>query len=209
MDRIIPFNRDRHAEVQLLLPWYVSGRLDAGEHARVEAHLRDCAECQAELRQEQQLDLVVGALQLDVEHDWADMRRRLRPTPSWRGRFAAMLRGAVTPERLVWAVGAQVAVVLAATTLLVISQRPAEYHTLGSAQPAPVGDVLVVFRPETPEATLRGILTASGARLVDGPTSAGAYVLAVPPDARAATLVTLRGRHEVLMAEPIDAGGAP
>jgi hypothetical protein len=44
---------------------------------------------------------------------------------------------------------------------------------------------------------------------VDGPTSAGAYVLAVSPATRSATLGALRERPQVLMAQPIDAGAAP
>jgi len=209
MVRIIPFDRDRHAEVRLLLPWYVTGRLEAGEHARIETHLRDCAECQAELRQEQRLDLAVGALELDVEQGWADMRRRLEPTPSLRGRVMAALRAATTPQGLAWAVGVQLVLVLSATTLLVTTQRPAEYHALGSAQAPAAGNVLVIFRPETSEAQLRGLLLASDARLVDGPTSAGAYVLAVRPATRSATLAALRERRQVLLAQPIDAGAPP
>jgi hypothetical protein len=145
-----------------------------------------------------------------VEHGWADMRRRLKPTPSWPARVMAALRAATTPEGLGWAVGVQLALVLSATILLVTTtQRPAEYHALGAAQAPPSGNVLVIFRPETSEAELRGVLLASGARLVDGPTSAGAYVLAVPPATRSATLSGLRERPQVVMAQPIDAGAAP
>jgi hypothetical protein len=210
MARIVPFQRDRHAEVRLLLPWYLTRRLDADEHARIEAHLRDCADCQAELRQERALDLAVGALQLDVEHGWGEMRRRLERPPSWRTRLAEALQAALTPRRLAWAAGAQLAIVLVGATVLVATnQRPAEYHALGASQVAPAGNVLVIFRPETPESTLRAILRSSDARLVDGPTSAGAYVVAVRPPTRAATLERLRGRHEVMLAEPIDADAAP
>jgi hypothetical protein len=211
MVRIIPFNhdRDRHDEVRLLLPWYLTGRLETGEHARVEAHLRECTDCQEELRQEQRLDLAVTGLQLDVEHGWADMRRRLEPTPSWRARVMAVLGAAATPQGLGWAVGVQLALVLSATTLLVTTPRPAEYHALGSAQAPAGGNVLVMFRPETSEAELRSMLLSSDARLVDGPTSAGAYVLAVPAAARSATLSALRARPQVLVAQPIDAGTSP
>jgi anti-sigma factor RsiW len=218
MVRIIPFNRDRdrHDEVRLLLPWYVTGRLEAGEHAKVEAHLRECAECQKELRQEQRLDVAVGALDFDVEHGWADMRRRLQPAPSWRARVAswrpramAALGVVTTPQGLGWAVGVQLALVLSATTLLVAITRPAQYHALGSAQAPAAGNVLVIFRPETSEAELRGVLVASDARLVDGPTSAGAYVLAVRPATRSTTLNALRERPQVLLAQPIDAGAEP
>jgi hypothetical protein len=192
-----------------LLPWYVTGRLETGEHARIEAHLRECADCQEELRQEQRLDMAVGALELDVEHGWADMRRRLDPRPSWRSRVMTAFQAATTPRGLRWAVGVQLALVLSGTTLLVAIQRPAEYHALGSGQAPAAGNVVVIFRPETPEAELRSALLASEARLVDGPTSAGAYVLAVRPEAREATLRALRERPEVVLAQAVDAGAPP
>jgi hypothetical protein len=44
---------------------------------------------------------------------------------------------------------------------------------------------------------------------VDGPTQADAYVLRVPADARDAALSTLRGRREIVLAQPVDSAGAP
>ena len=37
-----------HDEAEELLPWYVTGQLDATERERVEAHLADCASCRDE-----------------------------------------------------------------------------------------------------------------------------------------------------------------
>jgi anti-sigma factor RsiW len=37
-----------HRELELLLPWYVKGRLDAAEAQRVQAHLASCPTCRAE-----------------------------------------------------------------------------------------------------------------------------------------------------------------
>lgn len=208
MAPIIRFNCDRHAATRLLLPWYLTGRLEAGERARLEAHLRECPECQAELREEERLDFAVGALQLDVEHGWAEMRGRLRAKDGWRTRATAALRAAFGGGGLAWTLAGQLALVLTAT-LLVVTFSQHEYHTLGSPPPDHAGNVLVVFRPETPEGELRAILKAGEARVVDGPTSAGAYVLSVRPAARPASLAALRGRPQVLMAEPIDPDEGP
>jgi anti-sigma factor RsiW len=38
----------KHRELELLLPWYVKGRLDAAETQRVQAHLETCPTCRAE-----------------------------------------------------------------------------------------------------------------------------------------------------------------
>jgi hypothetical protein len=37
-----------HRELELLLPWYVKGRLDANETRQVQAHLNKCPTCRAE-----------------------------------------------------------------------------------------------------------------------------------------------------------------
>jgi hypothetical protein len=63
---------------------------------------------------------------------------------------------------------------------------------------------VVVFRPETPERTLRQILVSGRARLVDGPTDANAYVIATDEAERAAVLARFRARPEVVLAEPVD-----
>ena len=44
-----------HDEAEELLPWYVTGRLDAADRERVEMHLTDCPRCQAELRRRETL----------------------------------------------------------------------------------------------------------------------------------------------------------
>ena len=80
MGRIIRLAHDRHAEARMLLPWYLTGQLDAAERAALEAHLRECPDCQAELRQEERLDFAVGSLQLDdlgVIDGWYWMRGTL------------------------------------------------------------------------------------------------------------------------------------
>ncbi|HEX7384990.1 MAG TPA: hypothetical protein VF291_11800, partial [Burkholderiaceae bacterium] len=68
---------------------------------------------------------------------------------------------------------------------------------------APTGDVVVMFRADATEAELRAALHAGGARIVDGPTAAGAWVLDVPPGRRAAALAALRSQPSVTLAQPL------
>ena len=75
--------------------------------------------------------------------------------------------------------------------------------------PARPGNVVVVFQPDATEAQIRTVLTATGARLVDGPPGADAYVLSVSPSQREKALATLRASHPVVAAEPVDSAGAP
>lgn len=185
-----------------LLPWYVTGRLSAEDQARVRAHVEACAECQAEVRTEERLEAEVARLPLDVERGWADMRQRLaaddagparrpRPPVTWLG----------------WGVAAALAVTVGVISLP--QAEPQAYRALGAA-PAAVaaGNVVVVFLPETTERQMREALKASEARLVDGPTATNGYVLHVAPARRAAALATLRADRSVVVAEPLDAGGA-
>jgi hypothetical protein len=222
--RIIPLRGEPHERIQSLLPWFVTDRLDAAERAEVEAHLIGCPDCRAEERLERRLGAEVAAMPMDVEQSWARLRARLdRPAPNrgrgsggglaaaWRG-LGRSLRGG--PPWMGWAMAAQAALMVLLLGVVLPHAGPgrgvdARYHALGASPSDRVGNVVVMFRPDTPERDLRAALEAGQARLVDGPTAAGAYVLAVPGARRGAALTALRGRAGVVMAEPIDTAGAP
>ncbi len=205
---------DRHQECEKLLPWYVTGQLDPVDRAQVEAHLGNCVDCQAELVSERELRAQVANLPLDNGPGWMEMRRRRDVTPPMSAAAlrskAAIWRVLSRPGGMGWIAAAQAAaLVLIATTVLPPLSRPAPYHTLGSVPTAATGNVIVIFRPDASERALRRTLNASGARLVDGPTAAGAYVLHVPAAARALAMQKLRGQHDVVLAQPIDANPQP
>jgi hypothetical protein len=82
-------------------------------------------------------------------------------------------------------------------------ETSAQYRTLASEGGIANGDVVVVFDAAAPEAQMRQLLQASGARIVGGPTSANGYVLAIPPDGRARALEQLRAAKIVKLAEPL------
>jgi len=219
--RIIRFRgrqpQDAHREAQQLLPWYATGRLDEDDRDLVEAHLRQCADCRAELELERRLDVEVAELPTDVDQAWAAMRPRLRRR-SGRGVGAAWSAaadavGAVFARPapwLGWAFAAQFAALLAVGALaLRPPAQPAAYHALGAAPPPASGNVIVSFQPDLREQDLRAALNETHARLVDGPTAADAYVLHVPPGERAAALSKLRHRPGIVLAEPIDPAGTP
>ncbi len=215
MTQILPFPTDRHAEVHLLLPWYVTGQLDAVETAFVAEHLAECGACRADLVQERHLADAVARDTGETGDSWAAMAARIDATSSvsvataakrrrTRDPLRAARRAVMRPRTLRWVVAAQFVAVLAlgAQTLTQRSDgRPGAYHVLGDAGTTHSGNVLAMFRPEASEAAFRRALQASGARLVDGPTASGAYVLAVPGDA---ALARLRRDADVTMAEPIE-----
>lgn len=213
MGRIISLLQDPHRDVQALLPWYAMGRLDPAEHAEVTAHLEGCAECREELAFDRQFNRAIGDTPLDVEQSWAAMRRRIQgaaPKRSvgarlreWLGRGRAGSRE--WSPAFGWALAAQAGLLLCAGALLTQYAAPDRYHALGAAAANPAGNLVVIFRPEVTERTIRTLLKANAARMVDGPTATDAYVLYVPAASRAAVLQKLRKTGDVVLAEPIDA----
>jgi anti-sigma factor RsiW len=210
MAQIIPLHGAAHAQTQALLPWYVNGTLDAAERARVEAHIADCAECRADVAAERRLADAVAALPVEAEQGWAAMQARMAATSVTPAlpvpRRASFRQALARPATLRWVIGAQaVAALLIVGISLGSREAPAPYHTLSSAPAATAGNMIVMFRPSTSEQRIRSALVASGARLVDGPTEADAYVLLVPGARRDAALATLRATPDVVLAQPIDA----
>lgn len=212
MAKIIALRDTPHQAVEALLPWYVGGTLDADDRAAVEAHLQACPDCQAALNLERRLCLEVAALPSDGRPDWSRLQRRMAGRAVRRrasGAFAGMA-GAwrAAPSWLGWALAAQAALLAVFGALALPVSSPA-YHAL-SAPPAPlVGNIIVIFRPETRERDLRAALLTNHARLVDGPTASDAYVLNTPAAERGAILTRLRARADVVLAEPINAGATP
>ena len=206
MGHIIRLDAERHRELRDLLPWYATGQLDEADRARVEAHLANCPDCQAEVQFERRLDDEVARMPVDIDRSWARMKKRMdRDRPLGRLRQFA---GAITAPAP-WAGWAAASfLLLVSGVLLLPSMQPATYHTLSAAPGAAAGNVVVIFRPDTRERDMREALVATEARLVDGPTATDAYVLRVPAAKREAALATLRGRPDVVLAAPLDPGAA-
>jgi anti-sigma factor RsiW len=213
MARIIPLHGDdEHREVALLLPWYVTGRLDDLERARVETHLTTCAQCQAELRFERRLETEVAELPVELERGWAEMRNRITAAAPARGKVRGRGDHRLAGRQAGWMWGAIAAQMLLLLMLggftLVHTLGAPRYQTLGSASAPAAANVAVMFRPETSVQDLRRVLNAVAGQVVGGPTAAGAYLLHVPDEGRAAAVANLRLQAAVVLAAPID-GGTP
>jgi anti-sigma factor RsiW len=212
--RVVPLNPDAHAEVQVLLPWYVSGRLEADEHALVEAHLAACGRCAAEVEAERRLQAAHVGIETpgDVERSLAALRTRMAASRPAAQPAPAPIAGGPRgwPWRRVpgWLQGAlalQFAVIVGLAGWLLATPE-GDYRVLGSS--AASGNVVVKFRADAAERDIRRALRASGARLVDGPTSTDAYLLAVPEGQEATAIARLRAEPHVLLAESLGGGGA-
>lgn len=207
MAEIIQLRSGAHDEVQQLLPWFVNGTLAADEAARVEAHLADCAECRGELVAERQLAAAVQSSSLDSEGDWERLKRRLNAEAPARIRPLAAVWHKRVP--LGWAVASPLAAA-AALALIFVNVGPRQrvepqYRALSSTAKMPTANLVVQFQPATRLSDMQAALQAVGARMVDGPTGTGAYLLRVDQGKRELALKTLRDNQAIALAEPIDA----
>lgn len=219
MGRVISMPGDPHQQVQMLLPWYMNGTLDAGEAVLVEAHLAECAACRQDLAEcaDCREDLAIGPDPAGVERGWAAMQRSFELSSGPEPVVAHERIAKLVPLRkswlqrsvpVRWALAAQAAaaVLIVGAGRLMIPVAPAEpiYHALGSAPETAPGNMVVIFRPDTIEQDLRGAVIASGAEMVGGPTASDAYVLRVASTERDTALARLRSNAHVVLAEPID-----
>lgn len=210
MAQIFSIRPSEHDSVQKLLPWFVNGTLEPKEKERVETHLDECTECRDDLAFERTLARDVASLHLDADSGWQIVRQRIE---SPRHPALSPARFARRQVPMGWAVAGSLAAslsVAAVMTTLKPSPPPDQtFHTLGASLPAADGQVVVLFRPDTTQDEMRVILAAQGARIADGPTSAGAYILHVERGSPATAVTNLRQSTKVVLAEPLTNDGRP
>jgi anti-sigma factor RsiW len=221
--QVVPLGSDVHLRVQSLLPWYVGATLDAQERAGVEAHLADCPRCQAELALERSLQAAYAATggadaPAAADQGFAALRAHIvaGAAPAPRGGLLAGLRARwrESPPWTRWALAGQGVLVAALCGLLVLPMSPEpRYRALGGPAAAPAGaeggQLIVRFRPEATEQEMRRVLRDSRARLVYGPTTTDAYLLAVPAGLETTAVQRLRRDKAVLLVESLDRRAAP
>jgi anti-sigma factor RsiW len=219
--RVLRFGGSAHTEAQRLLPWFVNGTLEDEELARIEQHLGECADCRREADGLRQLQTAFTDTMpsTDTTQSFLRLRRRIeasrvRPLP----RLTSIRRTwTSTPPWMRWAIAAQSAAIVVLGSLLFVDDRPtASYRTLGDAAAPDQGlastspdKLVVVFDPQISEAQMRRLLRASGARIIDGPTDTGAYVLVVPARRAATVREALQAAPGVTLVERLTADDGP
>jgi len=217
------------SEAARLLPWFVTGQANADEAARVEAHVATCPVCRTELEEQRRLrewlrleDRIEYSPQPSLQKLMTridELDRELpecsRVAPATPG--AGVATRATIPQR--WLVAALV--VQTAGLALVCSMLwgrsatgigdTAKFQTLTSTVATPTAaqpQLRVVFAPGTTIDAAGDLLQQLDANIVSGPSSAGAYALALERgEAQAATvearLARLRADRRIVFAEPI------
>jgi hypothetical protein len=203
-----------HKVADALLPWFVNGTLEADELAFVQKHLSRCVSCQREVEWLRGIHAacVAGEADPDVSGALRQLRRRLGERAGRRGPMAQLrnLWGHSPP----WSRGViatQLALMVAlGAWILPAYDGSALYRTLGArnAQAPATWNLVVVFDPVTTEADMRRILRDAGARIVDGPTQANAYVLDVPAQRQDQALQDLRAQRAAVLVEQLGPQGS-
>ena len=169
-------------EVELLLPWYVSGQLDADERNRVERALGQSAELRHAFDAERRLQVAVATAPLpepaDVDPDAllaaaaAAESRDKTALPRWvKPALAAAIAVAVIEGlALAW---------MAPTELYRTASGPRPKITIESTRYA------VQFVEDAPVARIREALQAAELAIVRGPMPDGAYILETAQGERA------------------------
>jgi hypothetical protein len=214
MGSVLQLDPAAHKVADALLPWFVNGTLDDDELAFVQKHLGRCASCQREVEWLRELHAacIVGEADPEASRALRQLRRRLEERPKTRGPVAR-LRNLWDQNRpwSRWVIATQLAVIVALGFWILPAYDEAPlYRTLGSSNAAApaAGNLVVVFDPATTVADLRRILHDAGARIVDGPTQANAYVLDVPAQRKDQALQALRAERAAVLVEQLGPQGS-
>lgn len=223
-------SRIAHDEAVLLLPWYVTGRLSDFDTRRMQRHLAECERCRAEATAQQALKSAMGsASSIDYapQASLSKLMERIDASEPGRMRLKSWLTqwrpiGSDSRRRSarkwVWtltiATGVQamaIVVLLAAVGWFALRPAPpAAYQTLTTVTGEPVhgAAVRIVFDDSLRNTEMQSLLHSIDARIVSGPTSAGAYTIQFDREtgkARSAAEMAqwLRAQPGVRFAEPV------
>lgn len=217
------FEHDR-ARAEALLPWAANGALDPAERAWLDAWLAAAERSDPDVVSRMRAEM--AWLQRTADHHHAQTRlpdpahgldtllgriaaeQRVRPAPpNPFARFTDALR-AWTSDHSLQLAGACAALALTTALTLTLARREGSDLIIldgGTGVPVISGTALlkVAFASQASERDIREALQAAGARIVDGPSALGLYVLRVPSASRDAALAALLARSAVVeSAEP-------
>jgi len=211
-------------EAARLLPWYVVGRLDAGDAERVTRHLERCAICRDDLAHERSLRALLrseSSLEYAPQPGLAKTLSRIdeleREAPAAIPATANIPRKAARRWTAVhWLTAAVLVQAIAVGALgTALLHRSAEinkeprYVTLSLPAISAVSGahIRAVFSPGMPLGALKALLAENTLTIIAGPSEAGAYTLAFTDPQTASkrldqTIAGLRADARVMFVEP-------
>jgi anti-sigma factor RsiW len=216
-----PSRRDiEREEMEMLLPWYVTGRLDAADLAKMEAYLAAHPEVarQLDLARTERDETVAANEALGLPSAGATARL-MASLPAARPGWAAMraLRGglqqvgdllaAPTANAVRWAALAA-AVLIAVQGIAIVSllnERAGTYQTASGGQSGDGIALLVTFADDAKATAISQLLTDLDGSIVDGPKAGGVYKIRLRTEDRStagreALMRRLAGRRDIVRA---------
>jgi anti-sigma factor RsiW len=211
-------------EAARLLPWYVVGRLDAGDAERVTRHLERCAVCRDDLAHERSLRALLkseSSLEYAPQPGLAKTLSRIdelereataaipatakiSSKPARRWTAVQWLTAAVLVQAI--AVGA-LGTALFHRSSSETNKEP-RYVTLSTPAISAVSGahIRAVFSPGMPLGALKALLAENALTIIAGPSDAGAYTLAftdpqTPSTRLDQTIAGLRADARVMFVE--------
>jgi hypothetical protein len=194
-----------HNRVSALLPWYTNHSLPPEEARSIEVHLNRCLVCRRDFELLRVLGQQMSCRRLDPQCEAALERLHVRLDTE----------GFPIP----WAAAA-VLVLVAGFFMLVshnaglspLGETPTNYTTLGvrpiNTVAREVPSARIVFDENVREQEFRQLLMSIDAEVTDGPSSIGAYSIALPRVRTAAdqasAFAQLRASDAVIFLEPIN-----
>ena len=182
-----------HREAWAALPFFVNRTLDPTAQAAVETHITDCAVCRAEVEMLRRVERGVRDVAVEtsqVDHAWRRLAAERAIAPPW-ARWSGLVAWchdvlSETPGPARVALAAQTALLVVVVGTLALPDGPAtseaSYQTLSAATTVALpaeAFLRVRFADEATDARLRGLLLDAGLKIVDGPSAAGLYALAL------------------------------
>ena len=199
-----------HEEIRLLLPWYLSGKLDADELETVNRHLSECADCTGELEElrfmgavmtepDESLNSMIDMRLSEMESNIMDrinafedsrvVEKRTASVPvqtsAW-GKVLEFFEGFKLPLQMPAGVAAlvllQLAIIIGLAYKLYLGE-PEGYVVLSGPQETAAGPMIIVsFVDTATEAQIREMLSEIDGRIIDGPKAGGLYVVELPAE---------------------------
>jgi len=224
-----------HSDAWLMLPWLANGRLSGPERARIEEHVRECAQCTREVALQRRLCEVLTEPERVTYAPGPSFRKLMDridgrepvvpappmpvaplPRPPRVRALAARGSAAWRPPGLAWAASFLLVVGFAGLSVTTYRWSQPRYVT-HTSEPAPSAMLHIAFVPSLSISEVGDALHGAGARVVEGPDATG--IVGVVPVAAStdskggsaelrALAARLRADARVRWIEPI-AGAAP
>jgi hypothetical protein len=208
--RLYRHDDPQHVHAAERLTWLIDGTLLPDAAARIERHVSDCIACAQELARLRSLRTLQRQTEADSRLSRALARAQARidemeaiPAPPPSGnRVAAGWAALPAWARTTLLVQAALALGLSG---LLLYREPPRYYRTQSEVVLPLAErsqLVAKFDATHPEREIRAVLLAADARIVDGPSPAGLYMLDVKAEDEERVLALLRGSRAIVLAEP-------